>query len=203
VTGTPPGKVSAANPLVVSAGTLVYNCVVSGGMDTSGMAGGSCIAITWGTATGSAAITYIHPTKPILTLTITGSGTITDLRLIGKSFSQLQTPFQSIASDSASIARHRKRHLDKNNNYFRDGNICTVVAARIISNQKDPVSYVPSFEIFPPRVNMQPGDRVNVTNEITGIATDYYVVGYSRHSSVSGKSAEAGQSLILMKIPAA
>lgn len=202
ITGTPPDKVSASNPLIVAVGTVTYNCVIQGGMDTSGMAGGSCIAITWGTATGTAAISYIHPIKPILTLTVTAPGTIEDLRLIGKSFSKLQTPYQSLASDSTSIFRHRKRHSDVNNNYFRDGSICDLVASRIIANQKDPVSYIPNFDIFPPRLNMQPGDRVNVINEITGIATDYYVAGYFRHSSVSDKGAEAGQSLILMKIPA-
>ena len=201
ITGTPPDKVSVANPLIVSAGTVTYNCVVSGGMDTSNMAGGSCIAITWGSATGSAAITYIHPTKPILTLTVTSPGTITDLRLIGKSFSNLQTPYQSLASDAASIARHRKRHADVNNNYFRDSSVTDFVAAKIVSNQKDPVSYIPSFEIFPPRVNLQPGDRVNVVNEINGIATDYYVVGYSRTVEISESDASASMNLTLMKIP--
>jgi len=201
ITGTPPDKVSVANPLIVSAGTVTYNCVVSGGMDTSHMAGGSCIAITWGSATGSAAITYIHPTKPILTLTVTSIGTITDLRLIGKSFSNLQTPYQSLASDAASIARHRKRHADVNNNYFRDSSVTDFIAAKIISNQKDPVSYIPSFEIFPPRVNLQPGDRVNVVNEINGIATDYYVVGYSRTVEISESDASASMNLTLMKIP--
>ena len=203
VTGTPPDKVSAANPLVVSAGAVVYNPVISGGMDIANMAGGTCIAITWGTATGTAAITYIHPTKPVLTLTVTNPGTITDLRLIGKGFSNLQTPYQSLASDATSIARHRKRHTDLNNNYFRDGLVCDVVAARTIANQKDPTSHVPNMPIFPPRVNMQPGDRVNVVNEITGIAQDYYNVGYSRKINISDSSADVSMELVLMRVPIA
>ena len=203
--GTPADKISATNPLIVTtaASPYTFNCVISSGMDISGMAGGTCIAMTLGTATATAAITYIHPTKPILTLTVTGSGTITDLRLIGKAYGQSDTPYQSLASDATSIARYRKRHQDLENDYFRDASITAVVAARIIANQKAPTEYIPKFDIFPPVVNIQPGDRVNVTNQINGISQDYYVLGFGRTITMSESSADASMSLVLMEVPTA
>ena len=201
VTGTPPSEVSVANPLTVNAGTTTFNPTISSGMDTSGMSGGSCIAITWGTATGTAAITYIHPTKPILTLTVTNPGTITDLRIIGKGFTNLQTPYQSTASDASSIARYRKRHSDLQNDYFRDSGVTAVVAARIIANQAGPVEYIPGVDLFPARVDLQPGDRVNVSEPNSGILQDYYVVGFTRSMSVSGQSGDITENLVLMRIP--
>lgn len=201
VAGSPPAAISAGNVLNVVVGTLTFNCAVSSGMDTSRMGSGLAIAITWGTATGTAAITYIHPTKPILTLTVTGPGTITDLRLIGKSFQAIETPYQALSSDAASIARHKKRHQDLSNDYIRDGSIALVIAQKVIANQAKPSIYIPKFEIFPPRINMQPGDRINVINAQTGISKDYYVLGYSRFIDIAEDGADAGMSLVLMDIP--
>jgi hypothetical protein len=195
--------IAVATPLIVSVGTVSFICVIPAGMDISGMAGGSCIAITWGTATGTASISYIHPTTPVLTLVVTNPGTITDLRLIGKSYSNIKTPYQSVAHDLASRSRYRKRHQDIQNDYVQNGVMTGVIAARIIENQKDPTVHIPSLPIFPPIVNMQPADRVNVVNGQTGIDKDYYVVGFSRTITLSPKKADASMSLILMNIPTA
>lgn len=186
-TGTPAAKISASNPLVLAVGTYAFNCLVPGGMDTSGMGGGSAIAMTVTVGAATAAITYIHPTKPVLTVTVTSTATITDLRLVGKTFQNLLAPYQATASDAASIARHHKRHVDIGNNYIVNNGIAAIIAARTIANFKKATLWVPSMSLTP-RVNMQAGDQVNLTELVTSISSNYYVIGYDRSVAMGGGS---------------
>ena len=199
-TGSPAAAISAGNPLSVTVGKLVYNLDISGGMDISKMAGGTCIVMTLGTATATAAITYIHPTKPVLTITVTVGGTITDLRLIGKTFQNAATPYQAIAQDATSIALHKKRSDTISNNYIINSNIALLVANKIIANQKDVTKWIPQIDIIP-LLNMQPGDQV-FTNEINvGIYAGYYVIGYTRNVQISDNDASLDMTMALMRIP--
>jgi len=199
-TVSPAAAISAGNPLSVTVGTLVYNLDISGCMDISKMAGGTCIVMTLGTATATAAITYIHPTKPVLTITVTVGGTITDLRLIGKTFQNAATPYQAIAQDAASIALHKKRSDTISNNYIINSNIALLVANKIVANQKDVAKWIPQIDIIP-LLNMQPGDQV-FTNEINvGIYAGYYVIGYTRNVQISDSDASLDMTMALMRIP--
>ena len=208
-------NVSASAPLIVAVGTVSFICVVEGGMNIANMnstpvgfsAGATitngCINLTSGTAVGSAYISFISPTTPVLTLVITTAGTITNLFLSGYGYTNLNTPYKSIANDQQSINRYKRRHQDIENDYVQNSVMTGTIAARVISNQKNPIEYIPSFKIFPPVVNMQPGDRVNVTDEITGIADDYYVVSFSRKASVSEGQASVSMTAILSEVPIA
>ena len=198
--GVPASAVSVANPLNVTAGTLNLYPVIAGGMDTTNMPGGTAIAITWGTATGTAAITKVHPTKPTLTLTVTGPGTITDLRLIGKSFQNISTPYQALASDSNSIKRRRRRTQSINNNYVMNNNIAQNIADKMLVNYKNPLVFVPAIELWP-RLNLQPGDQVNVNEVLSGANTVYYVISYNRDIKV-GDSGSVSMRARLVKIVA-
>ena len=208
-------NVSASAPLIVAVGTVSFICVVEGGMNIANMnstpvgfsAGATitngCINLTSGTAVGSAYISFISPTTPVLTLVITTAGTITNLLLSDYGYTNLNTPYMSIANDQQSINRYKRRHQDIENDYVQNSVMTGTIAARVISNQKNPIEYIPSFKIFPPVVNMQPGDRVNVTDEITGIADDYYVVSFSRKASVSEGQASVSMTAILSEVPIA
>jgi len=206
-----PQVVSASYPLTVPIGTIPIQCIISSGMVPTDMLivsndqSGHTITLgsSTGTARGTVYFSFLNPTEPIITLHITTAGNITDLRICGPILQGIQTPYQSLASDAKSIAIHNRRHQDIQNDYFRDGSITDIVAARIIANQAYPTEYIPKFEIFPPRVNMQPGDRINVVNGQTGVSADYYVVGFSRSVEISDKNASAGMSLVLMEIPIA
>lgn len=201
-TGTPADKISAANPLIVTVGDTVLYPTIDNGMDITNMTGTnpSAVAITWGTATGSVAITYIHPTKPVLTITATNPGTITDLRLIGKAFANLTTPYQAKASDTTSIQRRRKRNsVSISNDYIVNSSIAQLIADQLVSNSKNPIIQVPSVEIWP-KLTLQPGDQINVYEQVSGANTNYYATGYNRSVNVSNESADVSMSIGLIKI---
>lgn len=209
-TGSPAAAVSAANPLVVSAGTYTYNLDISG-MDISkmtgsgaigtGFTGPACVVCVGGTATGTAAITYVHPSHPVLTLTITGPGTITDFRVIGKTYKNNDTPYQASASDAASITLHKRRSSTLTNNYIVNANIAQLVANKIIANQKDAPKWIPEMPCVP-KLNAQPGDQVQITELQSGLShAGYYIIGYSRTMRVSGDGATAQMTMALMNIP--
>jgi hypothetical protein len=206
-TGSPPGPIAAANPLNVSAGTITYNLDISGGMDISkmtgsgaigtGFTGPACVVCVGDMATGTAAISFIHPTNPVLTLTITGPGTITDLRVIGKSYKNNDTPYLATASDAASIAKHHKRTGDPvQNNYIVNANIAQLVANKIILNQKDAPKWIPSMPISA-KLNLQPGDRIYVTETNSGITAAYYVIGFTRQV----QPGDLSMTVALIKVP--
>lgn len=202
-TGTPAAAISVANPLTAAAGTLVYNLDISGGMDIANMSGvdPACVAITWGTATGTTEIVFVHPTKPVLHIVVTNPGTITDLRLIGKTYRNTSTPYLATATDATSIARHKKRSDSLQNNYIINENIAQVVANKLILNQKEAPRWIPDMPIIA-KLNLQPGDQIYVTEVNSGIAATYYAIGYNRKVQVSGGTADLSMNTALMKIPA-
>jgi hypothetical protein len=201
-TGTPPAAISPTNPLPVAVGQLVFNVIIDGGMDTSQMANGLCIQLTFANGgAGLGAITYVHPTKPVLTITVTTAGTITNLQLTGLSFSSANTPYQATASDVASIILNNKRHSDIENDYIISNGIAGIIATRTIANFKNPTTYIQALELATPKPNMQPGDQIQIQNAITGLESNYYVIGMSRSISISQKGATKKHTVILLPVP--
>lgn len=207
VTGSPPAAIAAGNPLAVSAGTLVFNITIPGGMDVSQFgaantgSGGGGIALTFaGGATGTATVTYAHPTKPVLTIVITHAGTITDLRLIGLTFQNLQTPYQALSESVTSIMKNRRRHADVENDFIVSNGIAGIIASKTISNFKDPVLWLPKVDCYPPILNCQPGDQFNVQEPQSAVNQNFYLNGFSRSIEVKGGKASVSQSLVLMVV---
>lgn len=199
-TGTPAAAISAGNPLAVVAGTLVINADIQNGMDTSGMAGGSALVCTAGTAViASATITTVHPTKPVITIVISSGGTITDLRLVGKAFSSSQTPFQSVLTSAQSVALYNRRTQQVNNNFIISQAVASAIATRLILNYANPTSYVPTLEMQP-TFSMQLGDRVNIVDQNTDLSADYTVVGLEHTMDANESGASAQTSTVLVKI---
>ena len=224
-TGTPAAAISAGNALNLPTGPYVYNpnianpyiynLDISGGMDTSKMGGGpyafspgtvlsvNCIALTSaaiGGATGTVQITFIHPTTPTLTFVITSGGTITDLRIIGKTFQNGATPYTATASDAKSIALHHLCDDSLTNNFIINYNIALLVAQKVVANQKVAPKWIPQIDIIP-LLNMQPGDQVFTNEEIIGIYAAYYTIGYTRTVQMNDKDAQLDMTAELMKIP--
>jgi len=201
-TNTPPEAIAVANPLSVSVGTLVFNCVVNGGMDTSLMSGASPAAavVTFaGGAAGSWVFSTINPTLPVLTLTITSPGTITDLRVVGKKFSATETPYIATVTDAQSKGLYGKRSLFIQNDYIINSGIAGIIANRLVSNFKTPILYIPNHAIRP-AWSLQLGDRVNVVDDNTGINGDFYVAGLGHTMAASLDSAQAGTDAVFIKI---
>jgi hypothetical protein len=171
-TGQPVNPVSAGNPLIVNTGTISIQAVVAGGMDISLMSGTNpaAVAVTWGTATGSVTITYIHPTKPIITLTVTGAGTITNLQLIGQALSSQSTPIDIIAGDATSQSKYRRRTTQISNNFIPNAAVAQLIANTQLSLFKTPAAILSGLELLlTPSVQLT--DQVQVTDLLLSLSS--------------------------------
>ncbi len=202
-TQTPPVPISVSAPLSVTAGTITIDITVPNGMDTSLMSGGSpaAAAITFtGGAIGSTwAFSRIHPTRPRLVITVVGTGTITDLRLIGKPFSSSTTGIQQQSTDSTSIKKYGDRQLSISNPYIINNAIAASIASKLVANNKNPISYAPQIMVDP-TFSIQLGDRVTVVDSNTALNQDYIVAGVNHSISAQEVQAAADTTLTLLQV---
>lgn len=202
--GTPPTNISVSNPLSVTNGdVLVIEPVVGGGMDISRMSGANppAAVVTFaGGGAGSWLFSSIHPTRPVLRITITGTGTITDLRITGKKFSNVTYLQARNAEDAASIALHGSRELSIRNPWIVSASVAQTIADQVVANQKDPTAYIPSAEVRP-NFAVQIGDRATVADENLDLSADYILVGYNHVIAVKPGEASASTTPTLMKVP--
>jgi hypothetical protein len=202
--GTPPSNISAGLPLSVTAGQKITIApYISGGMDVSLMSGANpaAAAVTFaGGASGNWSFSSIHPTLPVLVINITGTGTITDLRIIGRTFqnaSYIQT--QEVQS-AQSIALYGDRQLSVSNPWIVSAAIASSIANTLIANYKSPTAYVPLARVaLCPSVQI--GDRVTVNDTNLDLTADYIVVGEDHVFSTSNDNAQVETDLVLLKVP--
>lgn len=203
--GVPPTAISGSTPLTVSNGdVLTYPLVVAGGMDVSRMSGANPLAgaITFaGGATGSWVFSSIHPTRPVLVVTITHAGSITNLQVQGKRFSNASYLQAQTSKNAASIAKYGDRKLGITNQWIVSASVAASIASTIVANSKDPTSYIPSC-IVRPVFNAQIGDRVTVADENLDLNADYAVVGLNQVFKAQGNGADVHTGATLLKIPA-
>lgn len=201
--GTPPSDISAGTPMTVVAGQIiVISPVISGGMDITNMAGGTALALTFGGgASGVFAFTRIHPTLPQVTISVTVGGTITDLRIIGKTFQNASYLQAQVAQDATSIAKYGDRQFSLTNPFITATSVASSIAAALLSNFKNPTSYIPSARVsFCPA--LQIGDRVTVNDVNLDLTADYIAVGMDHKISVSESDASIETDVVLLKVPA-
>lgn len=202
-TGTPALPIAAGNPLNVTNGqTLTYKIVLPNGMDTSFMSGASPAAgvVTFaGGGAGSWSFTRIHPTQPILKIVITGSGTITDLRVIGKSFTNSNTIATQTAVDAASVKQYGDRPLPLSNPYIINSSIALSIATRLLQNYKDALSFVPSC-VVRPSFAAQIGDRITITETNADLSADFIIVGLAHSYALNVESGDVKTTLTLLKV---
>ncbi len=202
--GVPPVPVSGTDPITVTIGdVLIYSPAISGGMDTSRMSGANPAAavIAFGAgAAGSWTFESIHPTLPVLKVVISATGTITDLRIQGKVFSN-STYFQaSNAKDAASIDKYGDRQMSLSNSWIVAPTHAADVAQSLVDNYKDPVAYVPSSKVRPV-YNAQIGDRVTIVDDNLDLSADYIITNLGHSASVSRGNGTADTDLTLLKVP--
>ncbi len=205
--GTPQEPISVSNPLNVTNGdVLTFPIVVSGGMDTSLMSGANPAAATVtfaGGATGSWAFSSIHPTRPVLVVTITASGNITDLKVTGKSFSNATYLRFSHAEDAESVHFNGRCQESVQNRWIGSANQAQAIAEKLVENFKDPVSYIPNFRLNP-LFHTEESDRVTVVEENLGLNTDFIVANLNHQIDVpeGGGEATIETSGTLLRVPA-
>lgn len=199
---TPPVAISVTNPLAVSNGTYTYRLALSNGMDTSRMSGASPAAATVtfaGGAAGTWKFTTISPTHAILQITITNPGNITALTVNGKSFVNSTYIAQQNSTDSKSIAIYGDRQLSIINPYIVNAAIATLIAARIVSNQKNPITFISRCTVLP-TFSLQVGDRVTIVDYQLDFSADYIAIGVNQLVKCDVASAGAQTDLVLLKV---
>jgi len=200
--GTPLEEISASNPIQVTNGDiLTYNIVVDNGMDTALMSGTNPAAasVTFGTATGTYIFSRIHPTKPMLQITVTGTGTIEQIKVLGKAFTNDNTFIEKVATNEDSINIYDERRVDISNEWILYDSISQQIADYLVSNFSEPTAYIPEIKIRP-TFSIQIGDRVTVSDNSLSIDDDYIVIGVFHNFSTNGNSVDVHTSLKLLRI---
>ena len=206
--GTPQAPVEVSNALNVTNGeVLEFPLQISGGMDISLMSGANPAAavVTFaGGATGSWIFSSIHPTQPVLQITITASGTITDLKVQGKSFSNATYLQVSRAQDAASINDNGRCQETIQNKWIGSKNQALIIAEKLVENFKDPLSYIPSVKLNP-LFHAEEGDRADVIEESNLAIDAAFVIANLQHRidvPEGGGDASIETSGTLLRVPA-
>ena len=204
--GVPPVKISVSNPLSVTNGqVLTLTPVVSGGMDISSMSGANPAAVVVTFASGGAGswvVSSIHPTQPVVKITITGSGLITDLRLIGYAYQSADYIQAQEVTAPVSIANYGQCQVTIDNTWITSAAEALSIATLLVNNFQNPVSYIPSMDIrLMPSVQL--GDRCTVVDDNLDMSQDYIVIGHSHDLQASSKETVSFKTnLMLMQVPA-
>jgi hypothetical protein len=200
----PAVPVSAGAPINVVAGqTLTYRPNLNAGMDITNMAGASpsaAVVTFGGGAAGTWRFASIHPTKPVLEITITTGGTITDLRIIGKVYSNSTAIEQQRFIDSLSDKLYGNRQQSISNQWIINKVIALAVATRLVENYKVPFSIISSLQVRP-TFSVQLGDRITVIDTNADVNADYIVAGINHKIAASMDAAQVSTDLTVIKIP--
>lgn len=204
--GIPPVNISPTTPLTVTTGQiLTFTPYISGGMDITYMSGANpqAAVVTFaGGAAGSWAFTNIHPTLPVLQITITNSGQISGLTINGLTFSNASYLQTQEVFDSVSIARYGDRQLSIANTWITSVAAAQFIAGINLANYKQPIAYIASCKVgLSPSIQL--GDRVTVDDINLDLTADYIVVGAAHTIDLKSKDkASIETDLTLIAIPA-
>ena len=81
------------------------------------------------------------------------------------------------------------------------GTLAQTIADRLVTNFKDPVSYIPYCDLRA-TFSAQLGDRATVVDENLDLSDDYVVVGMNHKLMADVTSGDVGTMMTLMKVPA-
>lgn len=204
--GIPPVNVTPTTPLTVTAGQiLTFTPYISGGMDITYMSGANPAAAVVTFADGAAGtwlFTNIHPTLPVLQITITVSGQISGLTINGLNFSNADYLQVQEVFDPVSIALYDRRQDTIDNPWITSTSAAAAIGAIILNNFRNPVAYLPSCKVgLCPSIQL--GDRVTVVDVNLDLSADYICVGAAHTiDNKSGTKASIESDLTLIAIPA-
>lgn len=187
--GSPPTDISPTNTLPIIAGVpITVAPYISSGMDITHMSGANpsaAVVVFGGGGAGSWAFSKINPTTPVLVITPSATGTITDLRLVGKLFASETLQQVTQAQDAQSIQLYGGRRQNTQNKWIPTYQLAQAIANNIVSVFKNPFSYIPSFTVQP-TFSMQIGDRITVHDINLDVNSDYVAVGVDHDYKMSG-----------------
>lgn len=190
--------VSATNPLFVPVGTTSFQ--IDFGQTKYNVP--QTVVITLGTAVATTSLTS-DPNKPILTISATVAGTITQLKLTGTPFVQNGT-VEAVSDASDEVLDNFGVNVDTlQNDYIDNVDLAQSIADNfILLFGQGPLDWIQEAEVrFSP--NAQLNDRVTVVDSFAGISDDYVAIGLTDDLVIdSGSSFSSKTTAELVKIGA-
>jgi hypothetical protein len=191
--GTVNGEpISVGNPLVVSSAPLEFLLDLTEPIKESSQA----LQITW--SVGGVGVTFTaHATKP--TITITSTGTITDLRITGRRIIT-DANISAVANDPASEAAYGEAKESIDNDYISKIEIAQAKADLLIDRFAEPMTIVDMSIIFTPQI--QHGDIVRIVYPEKSLNDRAYVLEI-KHEMMAQKSGyNLGTKIKVLLLPA-
>jgi hypothetical protein len=190
--GTVNGQpISPSNPLVVSSVPMVFQIDLEEPVKEATQS----VAITW--SSGGTSINYVaHATKPVLT--INSTGTITDLRIVGRTILK-DANIAALASDTNSINTYGEAKESIDNDYINKIEIAQAKADLLINRYKNPVEIYDVTAVFTPQ--LQIGDIIRIIKDDQNINVKAYILEITHTVSVGGENVTADTRLKVLVIP--
>lgn len=164
--------VSPTNPLTVPVGDTTFEVDLGNTQyDVP-----QTVVMTLGTAVATASITS-HPSKPILTITATVAGTISELKLTGTPFVQEGTVEAVVEAEDEIQADYGPQDDVFESNYIDNVDLARDIAtAKIARFGQGPIDWLQDVPCrFSP--NIQVNDRTRIVEGNTDIDADYVILG--------------------------
>ena len=174
--------VSVSNPMTVTPGVQTFNV----DLGDSQYDVPQTVTLTLGTATAMVAITS-HPSKPILTLTVTGAGTITDLHIEGTPFVQEGTVEVITYGKQELIDLYDERADVLENDYIDNKDMASDISKSVIQRFQQPLTWLPDSQVRP-TPNIQVNDRSRIVEINTDLNDDFLPIGIQHEITTSQQS---------------
>lgn len=189
--------VSALNPLVLPVGDTLFN--IDFGDRKFDVP--QTVVITLGTAVATTSITS-HPSKPILTISVTAAGTIEELYVQGYPFIQQGTVEAVAVASKRVLDLYGERQDVFENDFIDNKNLAQDIATSFVARFGQPLTWIPDAEFrFSP--NLQINDRVRISETNTGLNVDFGVLSVMQEiRAIAAQELQVSTKTELVKIGA-
>lgn len=188
--------VSVTNKLFLNVGDTVFNL----DFGETAFSVPQTVNITFeAPAAGTTALTS-HPTKPVLTVTMTTAGNVTALNVTGIPFIR-KGPIEAVAqSTDALIDKFDLREFVLENDFIQTPELAQAIATTVRDAFQNPTTWIPALSIRP-FWTLQLQDRVTVKEPQAGIDGDYQVISLTHRLEISHDAVNAAATdVVLVKI---
>ncbi len=188
--------VSVSNPLILPVGDTTFEIDFG---DTKYDVPQTPV-ITLGTAVATASITS-HPTKPVLTVSVTTAGTIEELYVTGFPFVNFGVVEAIKTSEKRILDIYGERPETFESEYIDNKRRAQDIANMINSRFGQPLLWCPTagFRLSP---NLQINDRVRIIESNTGLDSDFGIISVVQSLTVTGVQLNVDTQAELVKIGA-
>ena len=174
--------VSVSNLLTVTVGVQTFNVDLGDYQYDVPQA----VTLTLGTATATASLSS-HPSKPVLTLTVTGAGTITDLHIEGTPFVQEGTVEVITYGKQELIDLYGEREDVLENDFIDNKDMAEDISKSVIQRFQQPLTWLPDAQVRP-TPNIQINDRSKIVEINSDLNNDFLPIAIQHEITTSEQS---------------